>query len=173
MEEKELNSELKEEKVLLDEYKRLQENTVSKEKYEKDIAELKEKNQIYLDAITNGKSVDIDTREDSSLEDQIKDLSKFKGTNLEYWAKMTSAVDKMLKTTPEAEITRVTGTDGLEELIRVNEGMKQMVQDADGDPDYFRTIYKQRVKDSSPQISAEIEKAGGVYNYLSKQQNKK
>ena len=162
------NENLQEEKVLLDEYKKLQESTVSKEKYEKDIKELKEKNKLYLDAITNGKNVEVESDNKMSLEDKIKDISKFKGTNLQYWEKVTSAIDDVLKQTPEAEITKVTGPDGLEELIKVNEGMKQMVADSNGDPDYFRTLYKQRIQDSSPKISAEIEKAGGVYNYLAK-----
>ena len=163
------NEGLQEEAFLLQEYKKLQENTVSKEKYEHDIAELKEKNKLYLNAITEGKQVDVPEENQGSLEDDIKQLSKFKGTNLQYWEKTTSAIDKMLKGVPEAEITKVTGADGLEELIKVNEGMKQMVKDAGGDPDYFRTLYKQRVKDDAPRISAEIEKAGGLYNYLQNQ----
>lgn len=162
------NENLQEEKVLLDEYKRLQENSVSKEKYEKDIKELKEKNKLYLDAITNGKNVEVESDNGMGLEDKIKELSKFKGTNLDYWKKTTSAIDDVLKQMPEAEITKVTGVEGLEELIKVNEGMKQMVADANGDPDYFRTLYKQRIQDSAPRISAEIEKAGGLYNYLAK-----
>ena len=166
------NENLQEEKVLLDEYKKLQESTVSKEKYEKDIKELKEKNKLYLDAITNGKSVEVESDNKMSLEDKIKELSKFKGTNLEYWEKMTSAIDSVLKETPETEITKITGVEGLEELVKVNEGMKQMVADSDGDPDYFRTLYKQKVQDSAPRISAEIEKAGGVYNYLAKNTKK-
>lgn len=159
---------LEEEKVLLDEYKKLQESTVSKEKYEKDIKELKDKNALYLKAITEGQKVDMPDENKTSLEDKINELSKFKGTNLEYWEKMTSAIDDVLKKTPEAEITKITGIEGLEELVKVNEGMKQMVADSDGDPDYFRTLYKQRVQDSSPKISSEIERAGNVYNYLAK-----
>ena len=166
------NENLQEEKVLLDEYKKLQESTVSKEKYEKDIKELKEKNKLYLDAITNGKNVEVESDNKMSLEDKIKDISKFKGTNLQYWEKVTSAIDDVLKQTPEAEITKITGPEGLEELIKVNEGMKQMVADANGDPDYFRTLYNQKIQDSSPRISAEIEKAGGVYNYLAKNTKK-
>lgn len=164
----EQSQELQEEKVLLDEYKKLQESTVSKEKYEKDIKALKEKNDLYLKAITEGKNVEVESDNKISLEDKIKELSKFKGTNLQYWEKATSAIDDVLKQMPEAEITKVTGIEGLEELVKVNEGMKQMVADADGDPDYFRTLYKQRVQDSAPRISTEIEKAGGVYNYLAK-----
>jgi len=167
------NQALQEESVLLDEYKKLQENSVSKEKYEKDIKELKDKNALYLKAITEGQKVDMPNDNQTSLEDKINELSKFKGTNLEYWEKMTSAIDDVLKKTPEAEITKITGVDGLEELIKVNEGMKQMVADADGDPDYFRTLYSKRVTDSTPRISAEIEKAGNVYNYLAKNQTKK
>lgn len=166
------NENLQEEKVLLDEYKKLQESTVSKEKYEKDIQELKEKNKLYLDAITNGKSVEVEADNKISLEDRIKDIRKFKGTNLQYWEKMCPAIDQVLKEMPKAEITKITGVEGLEELIEVNEGMKQMVADANGDPDYFRTLYKQRVQDSSPRISSEIESAGGLYDYLTKNNKK-
>ena len=165
-ENKQEDNNLKEEQVLLQEYKKLQENTVSKEKYEHDINELKEKNKLYLNAITEGKEIEVAQQNTGSLEDAIVDLSKFKGTNLQYWEKTSSAIDRMLKEMPEAEITKITGTEGLEELVKVNEGMKQMVKDANGDPDYFRALYKSRVKDDAPRISAEIEKAGGLFNYL-------
>ena len=167
---KELSAVNKEESVLLDEYKKLQENSVSKEKYEADIKELKDKNELYLKAITEGGKVDTPRDDSGRIEDAIADLSKFKGTNLEYWQKMTTAIDKTLKTIPEREITNAIGSDGLEELIKVNEGMKQMVEDSNGDADYFRTLYNHRVKDSSPRISAAIEKAGGVGNYFIEQQ---
>lgn len=159
-----------EEKGLLEAYKKLQENSVSKEKYEKDIAELKEKNNIYLQAITEGNSVDIPADDSGSIQDAISDLSKFKGTNLDYWNKTTKAIDKILKEVPEEEIIKITGTEGLEELIKVNEGMKKMVKDSDGSADMFRTLYSQRVNDSAPRISTEINKAGSLVNYL---QNKK
>lgn len=173
MENEEVKNNLEEEKTILSEYQRLKENSVSLDKYNKDINELKEKNKIYLDAIANGREVALEREDKTSLEDKIKELSKFKGTNLEYWEKMTSAIDDVLKKTPEAEITKITGVEGLEELVKVNEGMKQMVKDSDGDPDYFRTLYKQRVQDSAPRISSEIEKAGNVYNYLAKNQKSK
>lgn len=162
----ETNENLQEESVLLDEYKKLQANTVSKEKYEKDIQELKEKNKLYLQAITEGKEIDKPQDKSVSLEEQITDLSKFKGTNLQYWEKTTSAIDSMLKTIPEAEIVKITGTEGLEEMIKVNEGMKKMVKDSDGNPDMFRTLYKSRVTESAPRIATEIEKEGSLSNYL-------
>lgn len=167
------NEALQEEEGLLKAYKELEKNSVPKDKYEKEINELKEKNKLYLDAITNGKNVEVEKKDDVSIEDRIKQLSKFKGTNLEYWEEMTSAIDSIIKKMPEAEIVKVTGNDGLEELIKVNQGMKQMVSDANGDPDYFRTLYNQRVRDDAPRISAEIEKSGGLYNYLASNQNKK
>lgn len=163
----EINENLQEESVLLDEYKKLQANTVSKEKYEKDIQELKEKNKLYLQAITEGKEVNTPQEDNVSLEDKIKGLNKFKGTNLQYWEKMSSAIDSMLKSTPEAEIVKVTGTEGLEEMIKVNEGMKKMIKDSNGSPDMFRTLYKERVMESAPRIASEIEKAGSLTNYLS------
>ena len=162
-----------EESALLKEYKKLQESTVSKEKYEKDISELKEKNAIYLKAITEGSEVAAPEENSGSVQDAIADLSKFQGTNLEYWQKMNKAIDKCLESLPESEIEKMIGAEGLEEMIKVNEATKQMVRDANGDPDYFRTIYKQRVQDSAPRISSEIEKAGGLGNYFESLQNKK
>ena len=153
---------------ILDEYKKLKENSVSKEKYEKDMAVLKEKNEMYLKAITEGSKVDLPNSDSKSLQETIADLSKFKGTNLEYWQKTNAAIDKILKEVPEQEIIRVTGSEGLDELIKVNEGMKKMVEDAHGDPDYFRTLYGNRVKDSATRISSEIEKAGNLFSYLEK-----
>lgn len=159
-----------EENALLHEYKRLQANSVPKEKYEKDIAELREKNAIYLKAITEGKQVDLPTDNSISVNDAIADISKFRGTNLEYWQKMTTTIDKVLSSMSESEITKITGADGLEEIVKVNEGMKQLVKDSNGDSDYFRTLYKNRVMDSAPRISTEIEKAGGLVNYFNQKQ---
>ena len=101
----ELSEDNKEESILLAEYKKLQANTVSKDKYEKDIAELKEKNKLYLNAITEGQKVDIPSEnKDVNVVDAINDISKFRGTNLEYWQKMTTTIDKVLQTLPDEEI---------------------------------------------------------------------
>lgn len=170
LEKEETTTAITEEAALLKEYKKLQENSVSKEKYDADMKELRDKNELYLKAITEGGKVDTPRDDSGSIEDAIAELSKFKGTNLDYWQKMTSAIDKTLQSIPEREITNSIGSDGLEELIKVNEEMKQMVEDANGDADYFRTLYNHRVKDSAPRISAQIEKAGGVGNYFIEQQ---
>ena len=74
----------------------------------------------------------------------------------------------MLQTMPESEIVKITGTEGLEEMIKVNEGMKQMVKDSNGNPDMFRTLFKDRVVESAPRIASEIERSGSLTNYLSK-----
>lgn len=162
-----------EEAALLKEYKKLQENSVPKEQYQKDIAELKEKNAMYLKAITEGSKVDSSEEEDSgSVQDAIADLSKFKGTNLEYWQKATKAIDKVVKSTPKETLVNTVGSDGLDELLKVGQTMKQMVEDANGDPDYFRTLYAKRVQDSAPAISAEINKAGGLVDYFQKKMKK-
>lgn len=174
MEDKEIVEELPsnaEESALLKEYQKLKENTVSKEKYEKDIQTLKEKNEMYLRAITEGEKVDAPSEEDSgSVYDTIARLSKFKGTNLDYWKETTKAIDQTVKALGNEAITKTIGSDGLEELIEVKEVMSQMVEDSQDDPDYFRTLYKARVKDSAPNISASIEKAGGLVDYFKKQQ---
>ena len=170
MENEEVAANLEEEKNILDEYQKLKENSVPIEKYKQDVEALKEKNQLYLKAITEGARVSTDNDEDISLNERIKKLSKFKGNNLEYWAETTKAIDQLFKEMKEEDISAITGQDGLDELLEVRDGMRRMVEDADGDPDYFIKLYKQRVKDSAPRISAEIEKAGGLVNYL---QNKR
>lgn len=159
---------LKEEQALLKEYQKLKENSVSKEKYERDIKELKDKNDIYLKAITEGGEVATSREDSGSVTDTISELSKFKGTNLDYWKKTTKAIDQTIKTLGSEEISKVIGADGLDELIEVNEGMKQMVKDSNDDPDYFRTLYNRYVKDDAPRISSEIERAGGLVNYFNK-----
>lgn len=169
--EENVDTSLTEESVLLKEYKKLQDNTVSKEKYEADIKALKEKNDLYLKAITEGEKVDVPSEEDSgSVQDAIAELTKFKGTNLDYWDKTTKAIDKTIKALGNEAITKTIGSDGLEELIEVKEVMRQMVDDSQGDPDYFRTLYKTRIKDSAPNISAAIEKSGGLVDYFKKQE---
>lgn len=166
--------EVVEEATLLKEYQELKENSVPKEQYQKDIAALKEKNAMYLKAITEGSNVNTSEEGDSgSVYDAIADISSFKGTNLEYWAKTTKATDKVLKAMPKETLVNTVGAEGLEELIKVNESMKQMVEDANGDPDYFRTLYNKRVQDSAPAISAEINKAGGLVDYFQKKMKNK
>ena len=159
---------LKEESVLLKEYQKLQENSVSKEKYEADLKAANDKANLYLKAITEGSEVDVPHEDSGSVLDTISDLTKFKGTNLDYWKKTTKAIDQTIKALGNEEITKAIGTDGLEELIEVNEEMKQMVNESHDDPDYFRTLYSRNVKDSAPRISGEIEKAGGLVNYFNK-----
>lgn len=167
------NNALNEESALLKAYKNLEANSVSKEVYDRKIKELEDKNKLYLKAITEGERVEVESaKDDVSLEDRIKELSKFKGTNLEFWREMTSAIDSMLTSMPESEIVKITGSEGLEEMIKVNEGMKAMVKDSNGNPDMFRTLYKDRVMESSPRIGSEIEKNGGLTNYLLNKQQK-
>ena len=100
------------------------------------------------------------------MDERIERLSRFRGTNLDYWNETTKAIDQLFQKMSEEEINSVTGQDGLDELLEVRNVMRQMVDDANGDPDYFIKLYKQRVKDSAPKISADIEKAGGLVNYL-------
>lgn len=170
MEELEKDNEIVEESTLLDEYNKLKDNSIPKDVYEREIKALKDKNALYLKAITEGSKVEPSVEDSGSIQDAIADISKFKGTNLEYWQKMTKATDQALKSLPQSEIEKMIGSDGLDELVKVNEGMKQMVEDSKGDPDYFRTIYRARVQDSAPRISSEIEKVGGVVNYFNKNQ---
>lgn len=164
---------LTDEETLLKKYQELKANSVSKEQYDKDVADLKEKNKLYLQAITEGAPIpqdDAPAGKEVSLEDRIAKINKFKGTNLEFWEDMTSTIDLALKKIPESEITKVTGAEGLDELIKVNEGMKAMVKASNGDCDTFRSLYKAKVKDSAPKISADIDKEGGLVNYLVAQQ---
>lgn len=168
----EKDNKLAEEQALLSEYKKLQANSVSKEDHEKVVKELQEKNALYLKAITEGaKNVEIDNKE-KPLTDLISEVSEFKGTNLEYWKKMTKAIDRVVKETPSETISEIAGTEGLDEIIKVNMHMKKMVEDSNGDPDMFRNLFKDRVLDSAPRISAEINKAGSLANYLVEQSKK-
>ena len=112
------------------------------------------------------------TEKEYDIPEHIAKLNKFKGTNLEYWKQTTELTDKILTTMPKADIIKVTGDKGLESLIKVNEGMKQMVKDSNDNPDMFRSLYRARVIDSAPNISANIESAGGLVNYLQQQNNK-
>lgn len=169
---KQETSKLDEESALLKAYKNLQETTISKEQYDKEINELKEKNAMYLKAITEGGSVDTTSDKEYDIPAHISKLNKFKGTNLDYWKQVTELTDNVLKSTPKDTIVKIAGSEGLDEIIKVNEGMKTMVNDANGDPDLFRSLYNARVIDSAPNISAAINKAGGLVNYL-QEQNKK
>ena len=158
-------TDLKSEATILEEYQKLKASSVSKDQYEADLKREKDRADLYLKAITEGSKVDTPTDNNSeSLQEGIAKMSKFKGTNLEYWQKMTPLIDRVLKEVPQAEIANITGQDGLEGIIRVNEGMKALVDKANGDPDIFRTLYKNNVADASPKISADIEAAGGLFS---------
>ena len=125
------NTTIEEESALLQSYKKLQETTVSKEKYEKDIKELQDKADLYLKAITEGSSVNNEPSEkEYNIPEHISKLQKFKGTNYEFWKQMTELTDHILVATPQEEIVKIAGSDGLDEIIKVNEGMKQMVKDS-------------------------------------------
>lgn len=173
MEEENITTSTAEESALLKEYQELQKNSVSKEKYEHDLNELKEKNAIYLKAITEGGKVNTSEDDSGSVQDAIASLDKFKGNNLEYWQKMVPAMDKAINALPESEIARMIGSDGLDELVKVKEGMRKMVEDSHDDEGTFMRLYNARVQDSAPRISSEIERAGSLVNYLEGLQNKK
>ena len=126
---------------------------------------------MYLKAITEGAQVDTPTEKEYDIPAHIAKVNKFKGTNLDYWKQMTELTDNILKSTPNEQIIKIAGSEGLDEIIKVNEGMKQMVKDSNNDPDLFRSLFNARVVDSAPNISAGINKAGGLVNYL--QQNSK
>ena len=161
---------IEEEAVLLSEYQKLQQNSISKDEHDKVVKELKDKNQLYLKAITEGGKVNLED-EDYDLPKAINELQHFKGTNLEYWNKTTKAIDSLLKTVPEQEIVKITGTSGLDEILRVNQGGKALVEESSGDPDAFRAVYNKRVQESAPQIASYINKEGSVANFLQNQKN--
>lgn len=164
---------INEEASILKEYNKLKANSIPKEKYEADLKAANDKAALYLKAITEGNKVELPADKSSgSVKDSIAELSKFKGTNLEYWQKMTPTIDALLRSMPEEEITKTVGSEGLEEIIKVNETMKALVEESNGDPDYFRTLYKNKIADAAPRISGEIEKAGGVVNYFNNLQFK-
>lgn len=150
---------------LLEKYQELKESSISKEQYEKDIKELKEKNNLYLNAIISGKKNDI-PEDNIPLDKQIEDLTNFRGTNLEYWEKTTTAIDKMLKSYPKKEIAKTIKRSGLDELIKVNEGMKYIISKSDGNSDQFINNYNNLVEESSEIIASEINEAGSLVNYL-------
>lgn len=158
---------LEEESALLKELKKLQENSVPKDQYEKDLKAEKEKADMYLQAIVQGNTVDAPETDSKSLEEMIKESNDFKGTNLEFWTKQTKLIDKVLKEVPDNEISTIAGDDGIENIVKVNSVMKDLVKKADGDPDYFISLYNNRVRESSPTIASDINKAGSLINYLS------
>ena len=65
------NEENKEESAILKAYKELEANSVPREKYEKDVAALKEKNDIYLKAITEGDKVELPSDDGKTLKESI------------------------------------------------------------------------------------------------------
>ena len=135
----------------------LKQNSVDKVRYES----LKKENRKLLDALVNGGQLDADAIKEQPKED-IKTLrdrvfNKENQSNLEYWTNVLALRDRLLEEgqedpfVPQGRKIQATVQD-YEAAQRVAEGMRNLVDYANGNNEVFLSEYQRRVRDTSKTI---------------------
>lgn len=135
----------------------LKQNSVDKARYES----LRQENKKLLDALVNGGQLDADVIKEQPKED-IKTLrdrvfKKENQSNLEYWTNVLALRDRLLEEgqedpfVPQGRKIQATVQD-YEAAQRVADGMKSLVDYANGNNEVFISEYQRRVRDTSKTI---------------------
>lgn len=135
----------------------LKQNSVDKARYES----LRQENKKLLDALVNGGQLDAGAIKEEPKED-IKTLrdrvfKKENQSNLEYWTNVLALRDRLLEEgqedpfVPQGRKIQATVQD-YEAAQRVADGMKSLVEYANGNNEVFISEYQRRVRDTSKTI---------------------
>lgn len=136
---------------IVDAYKHLQETTVSKEDYEK----LQREHTEVIQRIMNGEPIDTLTPEEQKSAKELGEKlfgQKEELTNLEYIQITLAYRDAMLRE-GKGDVflprgVRIAPTDqDIAAVEKVAEGLKQMVEECQGNPEAFNIAYQARVID--------------------------
>ena len=161
MEKEQMNENANETEVTNNEYidaiATLKQNSVDKVRYES----LKKENRKLLDALVNGGQLDADAIKEQPKED-IKTLrdrvfNKENQSNLEYWTNVLALRDRLLEEgqedpfVPQGRKIQSTMQD-YEAAQRVADGMRNLVDYANGNNEVFLSEYQRRVRDTSKTI---------------------
>lgn len=132
---------------LLDEMKKLKENTVSKEEYEKERA----KNKELMRRLVEGGGQDIKTDDTVDLNKIREDLFKNNAEGLskrEFWQRVLTLRHERLKNEgvdiflPKGRKTRYTRLD-IESANRLDETITQMIEDSEDNPALFDVLFNE------------------------------
>lgn len=132
---------------LLDEMKKLKENTVSKEEYEKERA----KNKELMRRLVEGGGQDVKTDDTVDLNKIREDLFKNNAEGLskrEFWQKVLTLRHERLKNEgvdiflPKGRKTRYTRLD-IESANRLDETISQMIEDSEDNPALFDVMFNE------------------------------
>lgn len=132
---------------LLDEMKKLKENSVSKEEYEKERA----KNKELMKRLVEGGGQEAKTDETIDLDKIREDLFKNNAEGLskrEFWQKVLTLRHERLKNEgvdiflPKGRKTRYTRLD-IESADKVDETISQMIEDSEDNPALFDVLFNE------------------------------
>lgn len=132
---------------LLDEIKKLKENSVSKEEYEKERA----KNKELMRRLVEGGGQDVKTDDTVDLNKIREDLFKNNAEGLskrEFWQKVLTLRHERLKNEgvdiflPKGRKTRYTRLD-IESANRLDETISQMIEDSEENPALFDVMFNE------------------------------
>lgn len=135
----------------------LKRNSVEKARYEK----VKQENKKLLDALVNGGQLDAEAIKEQPKEDiqalRDKVFNKEGQSNLEYWTNVLALRDRLLEEgqedpfVPQGRKIQASVQD-YEAAQRVADGMRSLVDYADGNNEVFLSEYQRRVRDTSKSI---------------------
>jgi len=132
---------------LLDEMKKLKENTVSKEEYEKERA----KNKELMRRLVEGGGQDVKTEDTVNLDKIREDLFTNNAEGLskrEFWQRVLTLRHERLKNEgvdiflPKGRKTRYTRLD-IESANRLDETISQMIEDSEDNPALFDVLFNE------------------------------
>lgn len=132
---------------LLDEMKKLKENTVSKEEYEKERA----KNKELMRRLVEGGGQDVKTDDTVDLNKIREDLFTNNAEGLskrEFWERVLTLRHERLKNEgvdiflPKGRKTRYTRLD-IESANRLDETISQMIEDSEDNPALFDVLFNE------------------------------
>ena len=156
--EKELNENVNETEVTNNEYidaiATLKQNSVDKARYES----LRQENKKLLDALVNGGQLDADAIKEEPKEDiqtlRERVFNRENQPNREYWSNVLALRDRLLEEgqedpfVPQGRKIQATIQD-YEAAQRVADGMKSLVEYANGNNEVFLSESQRRIRDTS------------------------
>ena len=144
-----------EDKTLLDAYNELKENTVSKKEYDRVL----KRNEELTQALINNDRLEEDNKPKESNLDKIKRLTnelysdkRTDMTNLEYCQKTVELRDSIIAEGGRDPFLPTSGENkdsyaNQQTAEKVANGLRKMVEDANGSPEAFNSLYQARVED--------------------------
>lgn len=150
--------EKKEVTINADELAKFNETHVSKEEYDRIVAE----KDSMVKAILEGQNLNVDngSKDERDIKEYIEAVNKEGQTNLEYWENVLAYRDKVIAEggidpfVPNGQKIKPTDED-FAAAEKVANAMKDMVKRADGNPVIFNGLYQKEVQEVSiPKVTS-------------------